>query len=155
MSTLYETDFYSWTQEQADSLRRAAAARPNDPAGLDWEHLAQEVWELGLSLEMELYHRYVVLVCHLLKWQAQPRGRGGSWRGTIKEQRYRITRLLRKNPGLKPVRAAEFADAYPEARERALDESSLPDDSLPVACPFTLEQVEDQAFWPGPPSVDP
>lgn len=155
MSALYAEDFYSWTRQQAEALRGAAAVRPNDPGGIDWEHLADEIWELGLSLENELYHRYVVLLAHLLKWQAQPRGRGGSWRGTIKEQRYRIARLLRKNPGLKPVRAAEFADAYPEARERALDESGLPDDSVPATCPFALEQAEDQAFWPGPPAVDP
>lgn len=154
MSTLYEEDFYSWTHEQTERLRREADLRRNDPAGLDWEHLAEEIWGLGLSLENELYHRYVVLIAHLLKWQAQPRLRGGSWRGTISEQRYRIARLLRKNPGLKPVRAAEFADAYPEARERALNESGLPDEVVPTACPFTLEQVEDQAFWPGPPWTD-
>jgi hypothetical protein len=148
MRPLYETDFYSWTQEQAGVLRRAAAARPNDPAGLDWEHLAQEIWELGLSLEMELYHRYVVLICHLLKWRWQAKLRCGSWRGTIEEQRFRITRVLRKNPGLKPKRAEEFADAFEEARARALLETGLPDAMIPTACPFTLEEVEDRAFWP-------
>jgi hypothetical protein len=148
MSTLYETDFYSWTREQAEVLRDAAAKRPNDPAGLDWAHLAQQIWELGLSLENELYHRYVVLICHLLKWQAQPRLRGGSWRSSVKEQRYRIARLVRKNPGLGPVRGAEFDDAYAEARDRALEESGLPDGGLPSSCPFTREQAEDHAFWP-------
>lgn len=155
MSALHEEDFYTWTQQQAQALRGAAVSRPNDPAGLDWEHLAEEIWELGLSLENELYHRYVVLIAHLLKWHYQPKLRGGSWRGTIKEQRYRIARLLRKSPGLKPVRAAEFAEAYEEARERALDESGLPDDIVPTTCPYTLEQVEDRAFWPGPKRTEP
>lgn len=154
MSTAYETDFYTWTQEQAERLRQAAEKRPNDPTGLDWAHLADEVWELGLSLENELYHRYVVLLAHLLKWHFQPRLRGGSWRGTIKEQRRRIARLLRKNPGLKPVRAAEFGEAYGEAFERASDETGLPDGTLPVACPYSPEQAEDPSFWPGPPMDD-
>ncbi len=148
MSTLHETDFYSWTQEQSDILRQAAAARPNDPLGLDWANLAQEVWELGLSFEMELYHRYVVLIAHLLKWGWQPKLRSASWRGTIDEQRFRIARLLRKNPGLKPKRVAEFADAFEEARARALQETGLPEQTLPAACPFALEQVEDLNFWP-------
>jgi hypothetical protein len=149
MSTLYETDFYSWTQEQAQVLRDAAAARPDEPAGLDWEHVAQEIWELGLSLENELYDRYVVLLCHLLRWRAQPRLRSGSWRGSISEQRFRIARLLRRHPSLRPVRAAELADAYPAARARALAETGLPDNAMPTDCPFALEQVEDEAFWDG------
>lgn len=149
VSALYETDFYSWTQEQADVLRRAAGVRPNDPAGLDWEHLAQEIWELGLSLEMELYHRYVVLISHPLRWGWQAKMRSGSWRGTIEEQRFRIARLTHKHPGLKPKRAEEFTDAFAEARAKALRESGLPDALLPTVCPFTLEQAEDHDFWPG------
>lgn len=148
MSTLYDTDFYSWTQEQSEQLRRAADTRPNDPAGLDWGNLAEEIWELGLSLENELYHRYVVLISHLMKWRWQSKLRCGSWRGSIEEQRFRIARLLRKNPGLRPKRAAEFADAFEEARARALQESGLPDAMLPTTCPFTLEQAEDHAYWP-------
>src|SRR3954453_18095641 len=112
MSALYDEDFYSWTREQADLLRRAGEQRLNQPSGLDWEHLALEVWELGLSLELQLYNRYVVLIAHLLKWRHQSLLRGGSWRGTINEQRRRIARVLKKNPALKGVRAAEFADAY-------------------------------------------
>jgi hypothetical protein len=150
MSTLYEQDFYSWTQQQAEILRRGGELRLNAPAGIDWANLAEEIWELGLSLENELYHRYVVLLAHLLKWRWQPKWRGGSWRATIGEQRYRIARLLRKNPSLKPKRLAEFADAYEEAVNRAAGETELPIETFPATCPFTLEQVEDQGFWPEP-----
>ena len=51
------------------------------------QKLAEEIGDLGLSLERELYHRYVVLLAHLLKWRYQPRSAGASWRGTINEQR--------------------------------------------------------------------
>jgi hypothetical protein len=148
MSAVYDQDFYSWTQEQAALLRRAAELRLNGPPGLDLEHLAQEIWELGLSLELQLYHRYVVLIQHLLEWQHQPRLRGGSWRGSIDKQRRRIGRLLRKNPGLKPVREAEFGEAYEEARQRAANETGLPLATFPAACPFSLADVEDPGFWP-------
>lgn len=148
MSALYDEDFYSWTQEQADLLRRAGEQRLNTPSGLDWEHLALEVWELGLSLELQLYNRYVVLIAHLLKWHYQPRRQGAGWRGTINEQRRRIARLLRKNPALKTVREAEFTEAYDDARELAADDSGLPIETFPPTCPFTVVQVEDKEFWP-------
>lgn len=145
---LHDTDFYAWTQEQAGILRRAAAARLNAPDGVDWEWLAEEIDDLGRARVDELHSRYVVLLCHLLKWRHQPRGRGGSWRGTIGEQRRRIARLLRLNPSLKPRRPAELADAYADAREAAADESGLPLAAFPEACPFSLEQAEDRGYWP-------
>ena len=93
----YEHDFYSWTQQQSQAAApRCRCSALNAPAGVDWANLAQEIWELGLSLELQLYHRYVVLLQHLLKWRYQHRLSGGSWRGTINEQRRRISRLLQE-----------------------------------------------------------
>jgi hypothetical protein len=146
MAGRHDTDFYGWTQEQAALLRRAAELRPNAVPELDWQNLADEIWELGLTLELELYHRYVVLMVHMLKWQYQWRLRSGGWRGTINEQRRRIARLLRKNPAMKPKRLAEFAEAYDDARKQAMDDTGI--ETFPASCPFTIEQVEDEEFWP-------
>ena len=43
--SLYEEDFYAWTQQQADLLRRLP------PLGneLDLEHIAEEIEDLGRS----------------------------------------------------------------------------------------------------------
>ena len=43
--SLYEEDFYAWTQRQAELLRRLA------PVGneLDMEHIAEEIEDLGRS----------------------------------------------------------------------------------------------------------
>lgn len=150
MSTLYEQDFYSWTQQQAEILRRAGEQHLNAPAGLDWEHVAEEIEQLGKDKLDEPCSRYAVLITYLLKWRYQAAHRSSSWRGTINEQRYRIARLIRKNPGVRPDRAEEFADAYDESRQRAIDDTGMPAESFPAICPFTLVQVEDQAFWPEP-----
>ncbi len=148
MTALYERDFFHWTQEQTVLLRRAAEMRLNTPPGLDWERIAEEIEQLGKDKLDELNARYVVLVAHLLKWRYQPKGQCGSWRGTINEQRFRIARVLRKNPSVRPRREGEFVEAYDEARQRALDETGLPDRLLPPTCPFTLQQVEDRDYWP-------
>jgi ribosomal protein L29 len=148
VSTLYEEDFYSWTQAQAAVLRRAAELRLNAPGDADWEHLAEEIEDMGISLERELYSRYRVLLLHLLKWRYQPAMRSSGWEGSIRVQRHEIARLLRKNPGLKPKRPGELEDAYEAARLAAAPETGLAGDIFPTMCPFTLEEVEHADFWP-------
>jgi hypothetical protein len=148
MSTLYEADFYSWTQEQARSLRRVADRRVNSVPELDWRQLAEEVQDLGRSLERELYSRYGVLLLHLLKWRHQPSLRGASWELTITHQRFELALLLARNPGLKRKLAREFADAYQSARLLAAKETGLALAIFPAACPFSRNQAVDSGFWP-------
>lgn len=147
-TSLYERDFFHWTQEQTELLRRASNLCLNAPPGLDWEHIAEEIEQLGKDKLDDLYARYVVLVAHLLKWRYQPKGKCGSWRGTINEQRFRIARVIRKNPSIRPLREGEFKEACDEARQRALDATNLPDRLIPATCPFDLQQVEDRDYWP-------
>lgn len=148
LTSLYERDFLDWTREQTALLRRAASLRLNTPPGLDWEHIAKEIEQLGKDKLDELNALYVVLVAHLLKWRYQPALRCGSWRGSINEQRYRIARVLKRNSSIRPLREGEFVEAYEEARQSALDEIGLPGRLVPVACPFTVQEAEDKEFWP-------
>ncbi len=148
MSSLYEADFYSWSLEQAGALRQAAGARLNTPAAIDWENLAEELEGMARSEADALYSRYLRLLQHLLKWCYQPGGRGGSWRGTIVEQRTRARRLLQKNPGLKPQREELFRIAYEDAVPLAAAETELALSTFPETSPFTLDQAMDESFWP-------
>jgi hypothetical protein len=104
---------------------------------------------LGASQFRELYSRYRVLLMHLLKWQYEPERQTPSWRITIRNQRDEIARLLKMSPGLKPRRRAQMLDAYSGARADAADETGLPLERFPQACPWTLDEVESPAFWPG------
>ena len=148
MTTLHDTDFYSWTLEQARYLRRVADQRLNAPPELDWLELAQEVEDLGRSLERELYSRFSVLLAHLLKWRHQPSFRGTSWELTIAHQRLELGRLLASNPGLKAKADAEFADAYRAARLLVARETGLALAAFPARCPFTREQALSDTFLP-------
>lgn len=145
---LHRTDFYSWAREQASILRGASLQRLNAPDGMDWDHVAETLEELAMSLENELYHRYIVVLMHLLKWRHQPQMRSKSWGNSIAEQRRQIARLCRRNPGIKSRRADEFDDAYESARNKAAAETGLALETFPPTCPFTLEQAEDSEFWP-------
>jgi hypothetical protein len=138
----YEGDFYAWTQDQA---RRLRAERPRD---VDWANLAQEVEELGSSKQSEIESRLHVLLIHLLKWQAQPTRRKAGWRGSIVEQRARIARVMRQNPSLAGYPKRMLAEEYKTARIVAADETELPDETFPRTCPFTIDQVLNDDFWP-------
>lgn len=148
MGLLHDIDFYSWTQEQATLLRRVSELRLNELPELDWLLLAEEIEDLGKSVERELYSRYQALLLHLLKWRHQPVRRSRSWELAITMQRREIERLVRKNPSLKPKREEELAEAYPGARDRASSETGLAHSIFPKQTPFTLAEVESFDFWP-------
>ena len=62
----YDTDFYAWTQQQAEALRA------KDWAAVDIEHLAEEVDDLGRSIGKGLESQLERLLVHLLKWRYDP-----------------------------------------------------------------------------------
>ncbi|HRX69732.1 MAG: DUF29 family protein [Gammaproteobacteria bacterium] len=66
MTSLYETDFYAWTHQQAGLLRAGQWAEA------DLVHIAEEIDSMGRSEQRELLNRLVVLLLHLLKWRFQP-----------------------------------------------------------------------------------
>ena len=145
VTPLYDKDFYLWTQEQA------ALVRAGKVHELDLDNVAEELESLGKSQWHAVENRLAVLVRHLLKWQYQParRQRGRSWRSTIWEQRQRLHRLLKQSPSLRPHVTAMIEEEYASIRARTLDETSLPPSTLPETCPWTVEQILDETFWPG------
>jgi len=140
--TLYDRDFYAWANEQAALLRAGLLS------AADIEHIAEEIESMGRSEQQQLESRLTVLLLHLLKWRFQPNLRGNSWRLTVKEQRSRITRHLRKNPSLQAVLEETIADAYSDAIIEAERETGLSDSTFPAACPWTFPQIMDGDFWP-------
>ncbi|AIB14006.1 hypothetical protein ABAZ39_18945 (plasmid) [Azospirillum argentinense] len=143
---LYDSDFFAWTQDQASRLRRLAAERSN--VDLDLENLAEEIESMGRSEQQQLESRLTVLLLHLLKWRFQPGLRGNGWRLTIKEQRNRIERHLRKNPSLKAMLDETIVDAYSDALIGAERETGLPETTFPKDCPWSFDQLMDDGFLP-------
>ncbi|CAK0753366.1 DUF29 domain-containing protein [Gammaproteobacteria bacterium] len=141
MST-HETDFYSWTQEQATLLKQGRYAE------VDHEHLIEELESMGASERRELINRLAVLLAHLLKWQHQPERRSNSWRLTVEEQRRKVRRVLRQNPSLKPTIGESIEDAYGDALLIAARETGFNENAFPKRCPWAISQVLDSEFWP-------
>ncbi|BAP57705.1 hypothetical protein THII_3408 [Thioploca ingrica] len=138
----YETDLYSWALHNAELLRQGRFAE------IDAEHIAEELEDRGKSDRRALENRLIILVAHLLKWEHQPDHRSGSWEGSINEQRLRVNRLLRNNPGLKPYLPEAVANAYADALKLAAKDTHTSVNRFPSTCPYTLEQMLHEDFYP-------
>jgi hypothetical protein len=139
----YDTDFYARTQAQAQALQA------KDLAGIDIDHLAEEVADLGSNQRYAIGGQLERLLVHMLKWPydpAQSPRRG--WRVTIRHARREIAKSHGDSPSLRDHLAWYLATAYRHAPEDAADETDLPLATFPEACPWSLAQVLDDAFWP-------
>lgn len=142
-SSNYETDFYTWTQQQAALLK---AGRLSE---IDIENIIEEIETMGRSEKRSLESRLTVLLQHLLKWEYQPQRRGRSWLFTIREQRLKFVKLLNDNPGLKSQLSDILQSAYEVAVLNAASETNIDEIEFPSECPWTIDQITDHAFFPG------
>jgi Domain of unknown function DUF29 len=140
--SLYDQDFYQWTQEQSELMKAGALSQ------LDISNLIVEVESMGKSQKRELLSRITVLLMHLLKWDYQPEQRSGSWKSTIRTQRREIKFLLLDNPSLKRSIQDASISVYPDSKTSASDETGLPESAFPETCPYTVEQIMSQLPLP-------
>ncbi len=145
MASDYDTDFFEWTQHQAAAL---AAGHVSE---LDLANLAEEIESLGKRDRRGLRSRLKVLVMHLLKWRYQPERRqtGHSWWSTIRTQRRDIDLILDDSPSLRRQVQDMIEADYAAMRLDASGETGLSLETFPEMCPWTVEQVLDETFWPG------
>ncbi len=149
-SDLYEQDYGAWAKRQIELLNKGSFS------DLDIGHLVEELEDMGRSERNELESRLTILLAHLLKWQFQyaelmerwKEFKGDSWRSTIIEQRDRIAKRLQKSPGLRPELDALAGEAYADAIALASKESGLPSSTFPPECPYTMQQILDDGFFP-------
>lgn len=141
MST-YENDFYSWTIEQANLLKAGKFD------SIDLINIVEEILSMGKSEKRELESHLTILIQHLLKWQYQPERQSRSWELTIDEQRERFKETLTDNPGLKPKLDEILLRAYKYGVIEEAKETGQAKNFFPAACPWTLENILDDSFFP-------
>ena len=140
----YEEDVYGWATHTAELLRMKKMSE------VDFENIIEEIEALGRSEKHELINRLALVIMHLLKCQYQPEKRTRSWDLTIKEQRKKSKIHFRDNPSLKSKLDEILTDAYDVALSPAARETGLDETVFPQQCPYTFEQIMDDAFYPEP-----
>lgn len=139
----HDSDFHAWALHNARLLRAGAFNQ------LDAEQIAEELEAMGASERRELLNRLQVLILHLLKFQYQPERRGKSWLLTINHQRTAIERLLEQSPSLRPLLDVDtLAKVYGKAVRDAVIETDLDRLLFPLDCPYRLDQILEEDWFP-------
>jgi Domain of unknown function DUF29 len=148
--SLYQTDYYAWTKQQAAELRKLAAARANTT--LDLANLAEEVESLGRSDLATIRSQLRRIIEHLLKLENSPAAEPRfGWRESVVEARDVIPDVITAT--LRREAEAELAKTYQQGRRRA--EAALmrhgerdAGQALPVDCPYSFDQILSQDWYP-------
>lgn len=144
MEKLYDKDFYEWTTITAQLIKD----RQFD--AVDWENLVEEIESLGRSEKRAVKSYLAILLLHLLKWQYQPEHQSRSWKNSINNARDELAELLKENPSLKDDFLVEsIPGAYGKARGKASNETTIYLQNFPDVCPYSLEQILNDDFFPG------
>jgi hypothetical protein len=137
---LYDTDFYAWTQDQAEKLREVRDNR------LDAEHLAEEVADLGRSELRAVTSHLKQMLVHLLKIAYSPADAPqAGWLAVARIHGDEALSAL--SPSM--MQRLDLARIWLTARATANDalagfgEPAIPED---LACPFTLEELLSEDF---------
>jgi Domain of unknown function DUF29 len=146
---LYEEDFYAWTQQQTQALRRLHM-RDNE---LDIEHIAEEIEDLGRSdlRAARTFCRHIIE--HLLKLEysglTEP---ADHWRDEIVEWRLQLEQILTPSIEAKLDLPDQYRAALKLVRRFDRDAPGL-SHRLPAQCPYTLEHIlssGDEDWFPDP-----
>ena len=148
---LYDEDFWAWTQEQADALRR------RDAGAIDWENVIEEVETLGRSDERAWASNCANAIAHLLKIEHYGSVEDlNHWRREVLGYRREMYRKLRGSRGMKGKLPELLQEAWGDGREEAVgkmaeydadgpaEENRLRrgwDLRVPPECPYSLIDI--------------
>jgi hypothetical protein len=142
IADLYEADYSRWLFENARMLREGRFSEA------DIENIAEELEDMGRSEKRAVGSHIAVILTHLLEWQFQPDQRSSRWRGSIYNARTSVDDPLSESPSLRNRVPELVTDRYRIARNNAIIEAGLAEDTFPLDCPYNPEQVLDPDFWP-------
>jgi hypothetical protein len=135
----YDTDILTWSEHQADLLRRRAAGEIVNDADLDWSNIAEEIESVGRDQLHAVTSLLRQAIIHMLKAEAWPLARDApSWRADAID--FRTQAADRFVPSMR--QRLDLARIYRQA-VRALPETMDGQPPLPVldVCPVTLNEL--------------
>ncbi len=139
--TLYSTDIVTWSRQQAERLRRhVAGERVND---LDWEHVIEEIEDLGNSEMAQGTSLLLQAMIHALKAARWPTGTAVlHWRGEAAT--CLLQAQIRYRPGM--ARTIALDDLYGKARRLVLaTDQDVPPHPIPDSLALTLTELTDES----------
>jgi len=130
---LYDADILLWSEQQAELLRQRSAN------ALDWDNLAEEIGDVGLSQLRAVESHLILALLHDLKAEASPLSRDvDHWRAVARGHRDGARRHF--SPSM--AQCIDIANLYRQALRRVPDtiDGILPIPPL-VTCPVKLDEL--------------
>ena len=136
---LYERDILVWSEKQAALLRRLARGEGlNEP--VDWDHVIEEVGDVGLSELRACENLLVRALAHLLKLYAEPQGPVAHWASEtiafLAQARRSFSPSMRQRIDLDDLYRSAVRQTRPLIRATGV--------RLPDPCPYTLDELLDR-----------
>ncbi len=131
----YAEDYAAWVDHQVALMQQRRAA------DLDYDHLIDEVMDLGKSEYRQFATPVEIIIAHMLKWDYQSGHRTRSWQGSIVEHRRRVDQALRDSPSFRRRIDGAIADGYAVAVAVASRETNLPLKTFPLTCPYDWDAI--------------
>jgi hypothetical protein len=133
-ASLYDRDFFDWTQRVAARLRDGSVSQS------DLKKVALEIRDMGKRDLREAKSRMRVLVIHLLKWEVQPEHRE-TWLSTINLQRMGLEQIFEQSPSIRQCVEESLGEICQAACEDLLK-------GRVSSAPYTFEQIVDDDWFP-------
>lgn len=138
---LYRTDIVTWSRQQAERLRRhVAGERVND---LDWEHVIEEIEDLGnseITAVASLLSQTIIHALKIARWPDSPAVQ--HWHGEA------MTFLDQAQERYRPSMARSVDVPHRFARARrlvlGLPDQGGPAQPIPETCALTLADLMDE-----------
>jgi hypothetical protein len=140
----HDTDFYSWTQEQAALLR----ALPRESNLLDVDNIAEEIEDMGRAEINQITNLLMQTLLHTIKIAADPEAPSVShW--VAEADNFQRQALVVYSPGLKQrLDLPKMWKLAKRGANNSLAEFNVEAPLLPDDCPFSLDQLLDPDFSP-------
>lgn len=141
---LYQEDYSLWIEQTTQQLRERNAD------SLDWQHLAEEIEDLGKELKHKVDSYLKQLLIHLLLyqyWTEEKERCGIGWRIEINNFRDELEWLF-ESKNLYNYFLTRIELIYIKARRQAILKTQLNEQTFPKICPFSVEQIlTDELFF--------
>ena len=151
----YDDDFYAWTQHQAEVLRSLEVTDNR----FDREHVAEEIEDLGESERDAVRSQIRRIIEHLLKLAFSPAEPPRfDWMETVLDARQALSDKI--SPTLRRDTELVLDKLYADGRKRAADGlrrygEQHAADALPQTCPYTLDDIRRDDWYPDRPGAKP
>lgn len=152
INSTYEQDFNLWREQTIEKIKQ------HNFHEVDWEHLIEELTDMGKSEKRAFSSNLMVLLAHLLKLKIQfdaPDTMKASWYNSVDEHRTRIKEDLIDNPSYKNSLEKTVQEVYKNSLKLAIKEGQRANfgvrkpspSEYPSESPFSINQLLDEDFY--------